>query len=65
MGLEASYRFDTGVNGWLRGAKLSANVTNLNGEKGISTAVVTSNSGGYQGYPIAPTMGFVTLEAMF
>jgi hypothetical protein len=27
--------------------------------------VVTSTSGGYQAYPIAPRMGFVTLQATF
>jgi hypothetical protein len=43
--------------------KLSANVTNLTGIRGWSTAVVTSNSGGYQAYPIAPRMAFVTSSA--
>ena len=38
-------------------------VTNLTGVHGWSTAVVTSNSGGYQAYPIAPRMAFVTLSA--
>ena len=63
-GLEASYRFDM-TNSWLKTAKVSLNVTNLGNQKGISTAVVTSASGGYQGFPIAPTMGFVTLAATF
>ena len=65
LGLEASYRFELPQSGWVKGAKISANVTNLTDTKGISTLVVTSTSGGYQGYPIAPTMAFVTLEASF
>lgn len=64
-GLEASYRFDMTGNPYLRTAKISFNVTNLGNVKGVSTAVVTSASGGYQGYPIAPTMGFVTLQGTF
>jgi len=63
-GLEASYRFDM-TGSWMKSAKISANITNLGNTKGVSTAVVTSNSGGYQAYPIAPTMGFVTLAAKF
>jgi hypothetical protein len=63
-GLEASYRFDM-THSWMRTAKISVNVTNIGEVKGVSTAVVTSASGGYQGYPIAPTMGFVTLAATF
>ena len=45
--------------------KIAANVTNLGGIRGVSTAVVTSNSGGYQAYPIAPRMGFLTVSAQF
>jgi OOP family OmpA-OmpF porin len=45
--------------------KLSGNITNLTGVKGVSTAVVTGASGGYQGFPIAPRMFFVTLAAKF
>jgi outer membrane receptor protein involved in Fe transport len=65
LGLEASYRFDLPQTGWVKGAKISVNVINLTDAKGVSTLVVTSTSGGYQAYPIAPTMGFVTLEASF
>ncbi len=61
-GLEASYLFDTRV-GLLKDMKISANVTNLGGVRGWSTAVVTSNSGGFQAYPIAPRMAFLTLSA--
>ena len=61
-GLEASYLFDTRV-GVLKDMKISANVTNLGGVRGWSTAVVTSNSGGFQAYPIAPRMAFLTLSA--
>jgi iron complex outermembrane recepter protein len=65
-GLEASYRLTpSGGFDWVHSAKISVNVTNLGNTKGVSTAVVTSASGGYQGYPIAPTMGFVTLQATF
>lgn len=64
-GIEASYRFD-GVNLLgLKSAKLSGNITNLFDKKGVSTVVITSASGGYQGYPVAPRMGFVTLQAAF
>ncbi len=63
-GLEASYTFDPSTSiDWLKGVKIAANVTNLAGIRGISTAVVTGNSGGYQAYPIAPRMGFVTVSA--
>jgi outer membrane receptor protein involved in Fe transport len=64
VGLEASYRFVQPVS-WMRSAKISANVTNLGDIKGVSTAVVTSASGGYQAFPIAPRMFFVTLQAQF
>jgi len=65
LGLQASYRFDMPEAGWLKGLKLSGNITNLNDIKGVSTAVVTGNSGGYQAFPIAPRMVFVTLDATF
>ena len=64
MGLEASYQSPASVGG-LKFAKLSLNITNLNGATGVTTAVVTSASGGYQAYPIAPRMVFVTLQAKF
>ena len=65
LGLEASYNFVLPPQAWVRTAKLSLNLTNLNDEKGVSTAVVTGNSGGYQAYPLAPRMAFVTMEAAF
>ncbi len=65
VGLEASYQFDTPSIAWLKGARVSASVTNLGDVKGVSTAVVTGNSGGYQAFPIAPRMFFVTLSADF
>ncbi|MGZ3345898.1 MAG: TonB-dependent receptor [Caulobacteraceae bacterium] len=64
VGLEASYRLEA-MPSWMKSAKISANVTNIGSAKGVSTAVVTGNSGGYQGFPIAPPMGFVTLQATF
>ncbi len=65
VGLEASYRFDTPSITWVKGAKISVNVTNLGDIKGVSTAVVTGNSGGYQAFPLPPRMAFVTLSADF
>ncbi len=65
VGLEASYRFETPSLPWVKGAKVSANITNLGDIKGVSTAVVTGNSGGYQAFPIPPRMFFVTLDASF
>ena len=64
LGLEAGYRIHQS-DAYLRNTKLMVNVTNLNDERGVSTAVVTSNSGGYQAYPIAPRQVFVTLQAEF
>ena len=64
VGLQAAYRIETPPS-WMKSAQVSLNVTNLGDTKGVSTAVVTGNSGGYQAYPIAPTMGFVTLQATF
>ena len=64
LGLEASYHIGA-VTRYLTNAKLSLNITNLNDERGVSTAVVTGASGGYQAYPIAPRMAFVTLQADF
>ena len=65
VGLEASYQFQVPTGMAIRTVKLSGNVINLTDTKGVSTIVVTGNSGGYQGYPIAPTMAFVTLQATF
>ncbi len=63
MGLEASYRLaDIGL---LKGPRVAVNVTNLNDERGVSTLVITSAKGGYQAYPVAPRMVFVTLQAGF
>jgi len=65
VGLEGSYVFDTLPISYVKSAKLALNVTNLGDTKGVSTLVTTSASGGYQGYPIAPRMVFVTLSAGF
>ena len=65
-GLEASYDFGHPFAGdLLKDLKLAANITNVTDKRGVSTAVVTSNSGGYQAYPIAPRMFFVTVSAKF
>jgi len=64
-GLEASYVFNVPPGQLARTAKLSLNITNLADTRGVSTLVVTSASGGYQAYPIAPRMWFVTMEATF
>ena len=65
IGLEAAYRFDLAQAPWLKSPKMMLNVTNLNDEKGVSTAVVTGPSGGYQGFPLAPRQVFLTLSANF
>jgi iron complex outermembrane receptor protein len=63
--LEAGYTFDMSDKGFVKGARISANITNLFDKKGVSTAGVTGNSGGYTAFPQAPRMGFVTLSADF
>lgn len=63
--LQAGYNFDVADAGMLKGLRLSANVTNLFDKKGVSTAGVTSNSGGYTAFPQPPRQGFVTLAAEF
>jgi hypothetical protein len=63
MGLEASYNFELGEQEFLHKLKLSGVVTNLADTKGISTAVVTGASGGYQAYPLSPRMLFLTVSA--
>ncbi len=63
--LQAGYTFDMPAEGLVKGLRISANVTNLFDKKGVSTANVTSNSGGYTAYAQAPRMGFVTLSADF
>jgi hypothetical protein len=60
-GVEASYTFDFAQDSLVRNLKISGNLTNLFQEKGFSTVVVTSASGGYQAFPIAPRMWFVTV----
>ena len=65
VGLEASYALDALPAAYLRNAKIALNITNLGGTKGVSTLVTTSASGGYQAYPVAPRMAFVTLSAGF
>jgi len=65
VGLEGSYRFTVPSGYYVRGAKLSLNVLNLTDVKGVSALNITSASGGYTAYPIAPTQVFVTLQADF
>jgi outer membrane protein OmpA-like peptidoglycan-associated protein len=66
MGLEASYTFDGPFGGdVVKKLKLSGNITNLADTRGVSTAVVTSTSGGYQAYPLPPRMFFLTLQGTF
>ncbi|GIU66401.1 TonB-dependent receptor [Candidatus Phycosocius spiralis] len=65
IGLQASWNLEAVKPNWAKVAKISANVSNLGNVKGISTAVVTGNSGGYQGFPIPSRMVFVTLSADF
>jgi iron complex outermembrane recepter protein len=61
MGLEAGVNIDIQDDTFKR-LKISGNISNLGDVKGISTAVVTSASGGFQGYPIAPRMFFLTVS---
>lgn len=61
LGLEGSYRLDLPDGNFIKNVTIRANVTNLADTRGISTAVVTGASGGYQGYPIAPRMWFLTI----
>jgi len=49
----------------LKGLRLTGNVTNLFDKKGVSTAGVTSNSGGFTAFPQPPRQGFITLSAEF
>ncbi len=65
LGLEASYNLAGAVPPWAKSAKVMLNITNLADEHGVSTAVVTGASGGYQAFPLAPRMAFVTLQADF
>ena len=65
LGLEASYAFSVASMPWVKAPKVSVNITNLTDTKGISTAVVTGASGGYQAFPLPPRMVFVTLQAAF
>lgn len=51
MGLEASYMIAVPAGNFVSSFKLSANVTNLGDEKGVSTAVVTGASGSKQAIP--------------
>ena len=51
--------------GLVKGLRASANVTNLFDKKGVSTAGVTSNSGGYTAFAQPPRMAFLTLSADF
>ncbi|WP_297511190.1 TonB-dependent receptor [uncultured Caulobacter sp.] len=63
--LQAGYTFDMPAGAMVKGVRLTANVTNLFDKKGVSTASVTSNSGGYGAFPQPPRMGFLTLSAEF
>ena len=65
VGLQASWNLESMKPEWAKSAKISANVTNLGNTKGVMTAGVTGNSGGYNAVPIPPRMGFVTIAADF
>jgi hypothetical protein len=49
----------------LRKVELALNVTNLTGEKGVSTLSIGSATNSYSAYPIAPRQAFVTLTAAY
>ncbi|ENZ83074.1 MULTISPECIES: TonB-dependent receptor [Caulobacter] len=63
--LQAGYTFDMPADSLVKGLRVTANVTNLFDKKGVSSAGVTSNSGGYAAFPQPPRQGFVTLSADF
>lgn len=63
--LEASFLLSAPDTGLLKSARISANITNVFNETGVSTANVTGNSGGYAAFPLAPRMAFITLSADF
>ena len=65
VNLEASYRIAAPTIPVVKSILLSFNVTNINNDHGVSTAVVTGASGGYQAFPLAPRMFFGTLAAKF
>jgi hypothetical protein len=63
--VEASYRFDVPPGSYVKGARLSVNVTNVGDAKGTSAVVVGSASVNYNTYPLPPIMAFVTAQADF
>ncbi len=65
LGLEASYSLPAPPVPYVKAARISLNVINLNNDRGVSTAVVTGASGGYQAFPLTPREAFVTLQAKF
>lgn len=65
VNLEASYTFPAPPVPFVKTTQISLNVTNINNDHGVSTAVVAAASGGYQAYPLAPRMFFGTIAAKF
>ena len=65
LNLEASYKLPLLEGYGLRDPLVRLNITNLTGEKGVSTVVVGAASGTYNTFPLAPIMAFVTLSAHF
>ncbi|MBL6938400.1 MAG: TonB-dependent receptor [Alphaproteobacteria bacterium] len=65
LGFGASYTVDLPQNQYLHRLKIAVNANNLTDTTGVSTAVVTGASGGYQAFPLPPRMGFVTLSTNF
>lgn len=65
VNLEASYTFPAAIVPFVKTTQISFNVTNINNDHGVSTAVVTGATGGYQAFPLAPRMFFGTLAAKF
>ena len=49
----------------LRKLEIALNVTNLTGEKGVSTLSIGSATNSYSAYPIAPRQWFLTLSAAY
>jgi hypothetical protein len=65
VGLEAGYRIDVPPGHYVKGARISLNITNIGDEKGVSTVVVGAASGTYNVYPLPPIMAFATVQADF
>jgi iron complex outermembrane receptor protein len=65
MGFSLSGKLPVATNNFLRGMKLSLNVSNLANKRGILTPVVGAASATYNSFPIAPRQVFLTIAINF